>query len=584
MKSGKACGGYQRDLTFIHHKFPEKESHSSSSEPELLSVEDDDAGVSSIASWNDFDFSSESSFTLVRRPGTSPYQDWSTEQSQEWNSEETESSPTFLQQWSSQSPPPSPPSPPPLQLLSSSLTLTALTVLHTSVFNSFFLPRRSFTIEGSISPFGHPANWVLMVPPLLSNDLSLQLAYLALSSSRIGRANHDDNLLASSKKFYGKALRETQRAIADPKRRHTEETLLACSTLSLFEIFETQRPPKGASQSGPHGWLSHAAGVARLLEARGPESYTTEKGHAVFLHSRIFTIIHATTSRKACFLSQPEWMTVPWKNHAKSMTHQFIDVMAFLPVLLETYDNTERNKSVGSEEQRRARQSLLAQCAILNSQLHRWYAQLCGHYKGRTLWHTLPSDEDDTSYPFPHFFSFNDHFLAYIIMLYWTTALVIQATMCQIAHLLNQDLDPGNGLLYSETILPPSIDPLFYAMNIVQSLPYFLHPEMGTLGPNLALFPMGMTFAFFASPTQPSFVSDKRGMKSMGSMMNKLIEGEAEGPRVGVSSIRDIMRWFGRLFTDLNQRNMPGGTFLSSLMTAVADGPGPEVFKAASEP
>jgi Fungal specific transcription factor domain/Fungal Zn(2)-Cys(6) binuclear cluster domain len=542
VKSGHTCGGYQKDLTFIHHKVPRKvrlQSAVPKGAPQQAAASHRHGLLWSATS----DGVSPTSSSAGEKSSTASHSGWGR-------------SAALVQNQNS------PSQSPPLQVLSPNLTLTALTSLHTSLFNSFFLPRNSFTIKASFSPYGHPANWTQFVPLLLNNDPSLQLAYLAASCSRIGHDNHDDNLLASSKKFYGKALREVQRAISDPKRRYTEETLLACSTLGLYEIFEAQASASAQRGSTPNGWLSHSAGVARLLEARGPESYSTDRGHPIFLHTRIFVIIRASTARKACFLSQPQWLTIPWRNHRKNMQHKLVDIMVFMPVVLEMYDNVQESSEADTEGRRRGGKALLDKCAALNERLENWYTKLCAEAKGRPLWHTTPSD--DPSYPFPDLFSFHDHNVGYTIMLYWTCSLMIQATMLQVYRLLNET--PG-GFHEADELLE-HINPRVHAVNIAQSLPYFLVPDMGALGPNLALFPMGMAFAFLLAPDRPSFAADTVALKSTGSMVSSMIAGDGLH---GDTPTKDVAFWFGRLFADLNSRNMPGGAFLAGLMKAVGD-------------
>ena len=533
VKSGHACGGYQKDLTFIHHKVPRK-VRLQSSVPKVVSHQ----------AATPLRHSPSTSSSVDEKSSTaSPHSEW-------------DRSSSLAQKYNSSS------RPPPLHELPPNLTLTALTTLHTSLFNSFFLPRNSSTIKASFSPYGHPANWTQFVPLLLNNDPSLQLAYLAASCSRVGHDNHDDNLLASSKRFYGKALREVQRSISDPKRRYTEETLLACSVLGLYEIFEAQTTALARRGSTPNGWLSHAAGVARLLEARGPESYSTDRGHPIFLHTRVFVTIRASTARKACFLSQPQWLTIPWRNHPKNMQHKLVDIMVFMPVVLEMYDNVQESSGTDTEARRCGGQALLDRCAILNERLENWYSQLCAEAKGRPLWHTTPSD--DPSHPFPDLFSFDDHNVGYTIMLYWTCSLVMQVTMLQAYRLLIE----ATGDLHVAETLPNYINPRAHAVNIAQALPYFLVPDMGALGPNLALFPMGMAFAFFLAPNRPSFAADMVALKSAGSTVYDMISGDGQ---LGDRSTKDVIVWFSRIFADLNSRNMPGGAFLAGLMKAVGD-------------
>lgn len=539
VRSGNTCGGYQRDLTFIHHKVPGKDRPPSlppDPSPEQNGFHLDE---SSILTAHSDGRSSLSSSAYECSPAASAEWDW-------------RDSSALVQRTCEAIPS--------LQVLSPTLTLTALTALHTSLFNSAYLPCNSFAIQEPLGSSGHPANWMQLIPPLVNNDRSLQLAYLALSSCRLGHEDLNDDLLASGKTFYGKALRELQRAISDPKRRHTEETLLACSTLGLYDIFDAQTPASAQLNSSLNGWLSHSAGVARLLEARGPESCTTDKGHQVFLHARISLTIHASTARKGCFLSEPRWLTVPWQNHPKNMQHQLVDVMVFLPVILEAYDNLEKSTNLESKQRRRERQSLLAKCAILSEQLKRWYTLLCSHADGQTLWDVALSD--DPTYPFPYLFSFNDHLLAYTIMLYWTCSLVTHGTMRRVEHLLNEEAAD----MHDVEALPQNINPCLYAFNIAQALPYFLHPDMRALGPNRALFPIGMAFAFFATATRSNFAADWDAIKSIRSMVDDMMEGK--GPNVN-RSFTDIVLWFRKVFIDLNSRRMPGGVFLSGLLEAL---------------
>ena len=541
LKSGNVCGGYQKDLTFIHHKLPGKDRQPSAVPKASLQKDLSRPGDGSLSIASSDRSYSPSCSAIVSWPAVSPNHDW--EVSSEFGQQ---------QSWSS----------PSLRLLSSNLTLTALTTLHTSLFNSVFMPRISFTTQSSLMSFRHSMNWTHFIPELVNNDLSLQLAFLALSSSRIGHDSHDGNLVASSQSLYGKALREMQRAISNPKRRNTDEVILACSTMGMYEIFETQALAAVQPGTTPHGWLSHAAGVGRLLEARGPESFTTAKGHAIFLHVRVSIAIRYSAARQACFLSEPEWLTLPWKNHPKNMLHKMADVMVFLPVVLETYDHLQADTSLDFGETRRQRQCLLAKCIALDKQLQNWYTALCAEINGRPLWHTFPSD--DASYPFSHLFRFDESVVAYTIMLYWTCAMAIQSTMCQLQRLLGQGAAQSPDM---ET-LPHHINPRIYAVNIAQSLPYMLHPDMGSLGPNLALFPLGMTFAFFAASIRNPLASNMDAMQSSGSTIDGLDEMTDSLADDSAKDV-DYCQWFAKIFTDLDSRHMPGEAFISRLMKAV---------------
>ena len=136
LKREDVCGGYQRDLTFIHHRLPGKDGQISpvpKELPDLDAVQFADHGISSESSddnssWTSFESwnSSTASADQISRDSSVVVQRRHTR-------------------------------PPSLQLLSPALSLTALTTLHTSLFNSLYLPRNSLSISGT-ETFGHPAN------------------------------------------------------------------------------------------------------------------------------------------------------------------------------------------------------------------------------------------------------------------------------------------------------------------------------------------------------------------------------------------------------------------------------------------
>ena len=182
LKSGIVCGGYQRGLTIIHHKVPAGDRQRPPASKAAFQHEGPHADNASSSTATSLNETSSLSLTAYgRSPAISAEPEWP-------------EYPILVQQRRLPSSS--------LQLLSTSLSLTALTTLHASLFNSFFLPRNVRIGQRNVKPFAHSAKWTELVPSLLHNDRNLQLAYLALSCSRIGRDNEDDNLRASSKKLY----------------------------------------------------------------------------------------------------------------------------------------------------------------------------------------------------------------------------------------------------------------------------------------------------------------------------------------------------------------------------------------------
>lgn len=440
-----------------------------------------------------------------------------------------------------------------------------MTSLHTSLFQPSYLASMA-NLKNTLA--GHPAKWMSLVPSFVDNDPSLQFAYLALTSARIGHDSKDDNLVASSRSLYGRALRELQGALSHPRRRFTKETLTACSTLALYEIYTAQgfqREPESLTQNA---WLSHAAAVSRLLEARGPEAHTAGVEHEMFLHMRHIIAIRSCSARKPTFLSQPAWLHIPWQKQAKTMFHKLVDVMVFIPLLAETYDDLEAEKGVDHATRRSKRKSLLCNCLALADHLRSWYVQLCAETQGQPLWHTTVPD--DPNYPFPRLFTFDSVQLGYQLITFWTCSLIVQGMMWQLQLLLCETADEdGDGSGSSVEPLPEYVNPRRHALNIAQSLPYFTHPDKGALGPNLALFPLGMAFGYLATASQPAFVPNRSQMGKISTIVDDVVCGQGPHPARGPST-SELIPWFIGLFAELGARNLPGGAFLSSLLRQVS--------------
>lgn len=112
--------------------------------------------------------------------------------------------------------------------------------------------------------------------------------------SVVGRATDNQNLVIEGSRFYGKALWELQRALWDERLVYRDETLAASHALVLYEVmlwscasrrdFQVTESQKllESPDNNLSGWVAHTQGLARLIEARGPESYDTPFANMLF--------------------------------------------------------------------------------------------------------------------------------------------------------------------------------------------------------------------------------------------------------------------------------------------------------------
>ncbi len=125
---------------------------------------------------------------------------------------------------------------------------------------------------------GHSSSWFSMLPS--SNFTpSLEATSLAVCTAKLGRMNGDKLLVHESLKFYIQGLWELQRALRDPKMAYKEETLAACLLLIVYEV--TECPSRNIA-----GMMAHTKGCAQLFKARGPDAYSSQFGHKLFISFR----------------------------------------------------------------------------------------------------------------------------------------------------------------------------------------------------------------------------------------------------------------------------------------------------------
>lgn len=353
-----------------------------------------------------------------------------------------------------------------------------------SLFWDLYMPRGDCVVKDPhILACKHPMNWTVMVPELPGEEPSLDRAFSALSIARVGRDNEDDRLVRESSKLYGKALKDLQAALYDPERMYSDEVLTACMVLSLYEVFE-------GSAKKDFGWVSHTQGAARLVELRGAHRHANRQAHHVFLGARLPTLYAAILQRKTTFLASDEWLTLPWASQPRTFHDRMIDIMTRIPTLLEQSDIvlSKRNPNVATKEQLR----MFDACQQIEKALHDWRAIMKPGAAESAFPHQRSAGDD---YPFKHDFTFANHLFARTQAVYWSCLLVVSETMYDLQSSLEQLT--GNVNISGTSSKALHEKARSYAVNIAQSIEYFLLPEMGALGADLISFPMGLAYRFF---------------------------------------------------------------------------------------
>ncbi|KAH6716682.1 hypothetical protein BKA61DRAFT_546089 [Leptodontidium sp. MPI-SDFR-AT-0119] len=357
-------------------------------------------------------------------------------------------------------------------------------------------------------------SWLALLPTHPTYTAALEASILAVCTAKLGRTHNDESLVKESLKFYVQGLWELQRALWDDKLMYRDETVAACMCLIVYEVAEC--PDRSIK-----GWVGHLNGCSRLFQLRGPKSYKSEMAHRLFLTFRQIEIQQAIAERRSTFLSQPEWLSHPWKGHQKHISQQLLDLMAETASLIEFAYQTVGNPEL------QARPDILLTTILgivgqswkLDVKLRAFYRRLEKTTAGPLFWSKLstkPVDIDESQESaniFPVAYQFPTMTVAHSCMVFWATTSILwsgQKALYSLLAAYKAQLDmltpPGNGppnLGFDLSELPSlenRVDVSVLAKNICQSVEFCMNA--GPMTPTSAVFPLKVAIeTLCADPT-----------------------------------------------------------------------------------
>ncbi|KAJ9414463.1 hypothetical protein FOXG_12366 [Fusarium oxysporum f. sp. lycopersici 4287] len=232
------------------------------------------------------------------------------------------------------------------------------------------------------------------VTPLMANlesitlsDSTRSLAVRALAAVYFGKTNSDKRIFDLGSREYVKALNRVQLDLASSTAVLEWDTLASVICLCMFEnIVFTDKT----------GWLKHYEGITQLVKLRGPWRHQTVLERELLRQCRFEIILCALINRKHCYLTLPEWQTVPWPSTVpKTASDALHDIFARVPGQLHDMDRVQRGKVDNEffEELRQRVETTL-------SDLEDW-EQFYQHPRPLTG-SLLTSTQDSTSHPVRH--------------------------------------------------------------------------------------------------------------------------------------------------------------------------------------
>jgi hypothetical protein len=211
--------------------------------------------------------------------------------------------------------------------------------------------------------------------------------FLALATSYFGHDHHQKGVVERGFSRYGAALSGLHAALSDPNRSATYDILESVILMTLFETLMS---------NNKDGWVTHALGLQRLFEVRGPESFQRMPERAVFQVSRPTIAFASMILRQPTILAEDRWKTVPWllDPEEKGLYHHMVDILLDCPSLLCIKD--EANALPDPQAKAAALQAFMEQAHTRLAQLQDW----------KNLWDTternaateIPADTDVPQY------------------------------------------------------------------------------------------------------------------------------------------------------------------------------------------
>ncbi|KAI9166752.1 putative D-lactate dehydrogenase [Paramyrothecium foliicola] len=251
--------------------------------------------------------------------------------------------------------------------------------------------------------------------------------------------------------------------------------------------------------SSSSSW-SAAPEQASMVYQMGPRHFSSFPDHYFFVRIyRPMALSVALLSRRETFLASPEWTTVPWELHPKSLLDQLFDLMLFLPAI---FARTDRLLSTQPTLQRRTEaMELLHNCLTLERQFHAWLELSIGppEFQSLPYW-TEETASTGTSMPFSTSYSFKDSVTGLMFLYYWMSQILFHQCIVSLNRAIFQPaIDtfpnmwpniPAN-LQIDESQYQHSRD---FAADICRGLDYVLN---NMAQPDILLAPMTVALEYF---------------------------------------------------------------------------------------
>ncbi|RMZ86194.1 hypothetical protein DV737_g198, partial [Chaetothyriales sp. CBS 132003] len=327
-------------------------------------------------------------------------------------------------------------------------------------------------------------DWLLNLVDLPDKPTVLNTAILSLATVNVSKKHNDNVLTQQSLALYTEGLWQLQKALWDPELMYTDGL-------------------------------------------RGPEAHQHGFAHSLFLAVRFQGILQAMDRHQPTFLTEPEWMEVPWQHEPKTIGDRLWDHIAQAPGILNIADKFDFMRPI---ETLSTALDAIEKCWDMDESMQGLYHILEASVPGPLYWPKLSTrsssaDDDDLGKVFPVSYEFSSLPTATWSMMYWSALTMmyngmtlLYGVMQQIPTRRDEVLEHkganrlllegmpacssdcicgGDGCLrfFDMTKLPqllPRVDVITVARNVCQSVEFCMQPQNLDFGRTSICTPMNV--------------------------------------------------------------------------------------------
>ncbi|PSR90412.1 hypothetical protein BD289DRAFT_217402 [Coniella lustricola] len=291
------------------------------------------------------------------------------------------------------------------------------------------------------------APWFTSILSHIGRVSLLDGAMTSLLLQLVGKAKGDSMKVYRSRELYSWVLASLQKALNHPVVWKSAETLAATIICCIFELF--------AGTNNALTWMVHATGINRLVQQRGPASFSANSFDISLLRGvRPIIISKAIFAGHDCFLDRPKWrriseqLTLNWGDNPASVTHPKKDIVqwamlphqdpfyvlhAKMPRVIRIGYSVRREMKRGIEPNAEQVDELRSKAAQLRTSLLAWFTRA---KQMDAFADPVESPSSDPTSPFATVLDFRDQWEGSIVLAYWADLLILQ-------ECLNQCAEPG---------------------------------------------------------------------------------------------------------------------------------------------